>query len=84
MRRRYYRLQIIDNRLERVYIITGKSGGGQIFRLFCFYKNKIILFCCDLIFELVDGFDELFAESDGVALRAEDYAIECVGDDEYW
>ena len=29
-------------------------------------------------------FDELFAESDGVALRAEDYAVECVGNDEYW
>lgn len=29
-------------------------------------------------------FNELFAETDGVALRAEYYAIEGVGDDKYW
>ena len=37
-----------------------------------------------LIFKLMNSFNELFAETDGVALRAEYYAIEGVGNDEYW
>ena len=46
----------------------------------CYFIRVSYLF---LIFKLMYCFDELFAETDGVALRAEYYAIECVGYDEY-
>lgn len=46
----------------------------------CYFMRVSFFF---LIFKLMNCFNELFAETDGVALRAEYYAIECVGYDEY-